>query len=232
MIIPCIDLMGGRVVQLVHGRDKALEGPSPDEMLRRFEGFSEVQVIDLDAALGQGDNSAIVEDLAGKAVLRVGGGIRTVARARALVDGGAAKVIVGTAAFREGGLDVAFLEAMVVAVGRERVIVALDSKGGEVVVRGWTAGTGLRAEEVAADLEPFCAGLLCTFVDREGTMQGTDLDWFARLREATPLAITAAGGVATLEEVLALQAIGVDVALGMAVYTGRLSLDDLRGMSG
>ena len=232
MIIPCIDLMGGRVVQLVHGRDKALEGPSPDEMLRRFEGFSEVQVIDLDAALGQGDNSAIVEDLAGKAVLRVGGGIRTVARARALVDGGAAKVIVGTAAFREGGLDVAFLEAMVVAVGRERVIVALDSKGGEVVVRGWTAGTGLRAEEVAADLEPCCAGLLCTFVDREGTMQGTDLDWFARLREATPLAITAAGGVATLEEVLALQAIGVDVALGMAVYTGRLSLDDLRGMSG
>ena len=228
MIIPCIDLMGGKVVQLVQGREKALEGPSPDEMLRRFEGFPEVQVIDLDAALGHGDNASILEPLAAKARLRVGGGVRTVTRAEALVGLGVAKVIVGTAAFADGGLDTQFLGDLAATVGKERVMVALDSKGGEVVVRGWTAGTGLQAEAVAAQLEPFCGGLLCTFVDREGTMQGTDLAWFARLRAATPLAITAAGGVATMEEVKALLAIDVEVALGMAVYTGRLSLDELR----
>lgn len=231
MIVPCIDLMGGQVVQLVQGREKVLEGPSPDEMLRRFEGFPEIQVIDLDAALGQGDNAAILEPLAAKAVLRVGGGVRTVARAEALIALGVAKVIVGTAAFSGSGLDAGFLGDLAKAVGRERVIVALDSKGGEVVVRGWTAGTGLQAEAVASQLEPYCAGLLCTFVDREGTLQGTDLSWFSRLREATPLSITAAGGVATLDEVKALLAIDVEVALGMAVYTGRLRLDDLRKLT-
>lgn len=230
MIIPCIDLMGGKVVQLVQGREKALEGPSPDEMLRRFKGFPEVQVIDLDAALGQGDNAAILEPLAAKAVLRVGGGVRSVARAEALVALGVAKVIVGTAAFADGALDVGFLRSLATAVGRERVIVALDSKGGEVVVRGWTAGTGLRAEEVAAQLEPYCSGLLCTFVDREGTLRGTDMGWFARLRQVTPLTITAAGGVASLDEVRALLTLDVEVALGMAVYTGRLSLDELRAI--
>lgn len=222
--------MGGKVVQLVQGREKALEGPSPDEMLRRFEGFPEVQVIDLDAALGQGDNAAILEPLAAKARLRVGGGVRTVARAEALVGLGVGKVIVGTAAFADGALDVGFLRSLATAVGRERVIVALDSKGGEVVVRGWTAGTGLRAEEVAAQLEPYCSGLLCTFVDREGTLMGTDMGWFARLRQVTPLTITAAGGVASLDEVRALLTLDVEVALGMAVYTGRLSLDELRAI--
>lgn len=232
MIVPCIDLLGGKVVQLVQGRDKALEGPSPDEMLRRFEGFSEIQVIDLDAAMGRGDNAAIVDALVGKAVLRVGGGIRTVERACALVKAGAAKVIVGTAAFAGGVLDTAFLAELAAAVGKQRVMIALDSKGGQIVVRGWTAGTGIHAEEVAADLEPFCAGLLCTFVDREGTMQGTDLEWFARLRGVTPLRITAGGGVATIEEVRALLALGVDVVLGMAVYTGRVSLEELLEISG
>lgn len=228
MIVPCIDLMDGKVVQLVQGREKALEGPSPEEMMRRFEGFPEIQVIDLDAALGRGDNAAIVESLASRAATRVGGGVRTVARARALIELGVAKVIVGTAAFREGRLDLEFLTALAQAIGRERVVVALDSKGGEVVVRGWTVGTSLVAEELLPQLEPYCAGVLCTFVDREGTMQGTDLDWFGRLRKATPLAITAAGGVASLEEVRALQAIDVDVALGMAVYTGALDLENLR----
>lgn len=220
--------MGGKVVQLVQGREKALEGPSPDEMLRRFEGFPEIQVIDLDAALGLGENAAIVESLAAKAVVRVGGGVRSVERARTLVALGAAKVIVGTAAFRDGALDTEFLGELAEAVGKHRVMIALDSKAGEVVVRGWTAGTGLDAESLLPALEPICGGVLCTFVDREGTMQGTDLAWFARLRAATPLAITAAGGVATMEEVRALQSIGVDIALGMAVYTGTLSLDELR----
>lgn len=223
--------MGGKVVQLVQGRDLALEGPAPEEMLRRFEGFPEIQVIDLDAAQGHGDNAAIVEVLARRATTRVGGGVRTVARARQLVDLGAAKVIVGTAAFGASGLATGFLASLAAEIGKERVQVALDSKGGEVVVRGWTQGTGLRAEALLPQLEPYCAGVLCTFVDREGTMLGTDLDWFAALRRATALAITAAGGVATLEEVRSLQALGIDVAVGMAVYTGKLDLDALRAMS-
>lgn len=230
MIVPCIDLMDGKVVQLVQGREKALEGPSPDEMLRKFEGFPEIQVIDLDAALGRGDNSAIVEAITAKARVRVGGGVRTVERARQLIQLGAAKVIVGTSAFSEGGLNHAFLNELTAAIGKERLLVALDSKGGEVVVRGWTAGTGLDAEQLLPQLEPLCAGVLCTFVDREGTMQGTDLKWFARLRAATPLAITAAGGVATLDEVRALLAMDIEVAVGMAVYTGTLTLDDLRAL--
>lgn len=223
--------MGGKVVQLVQGRYLALEGPAPEEMLRRFEGFPEIQVIDLDAAQGHGDNAPIVEVLARRATTRVGGGVRTVARARQLVDLGAAKVIVGTAAFGASGLETGFLASLAAEIGKERVQVALDSKGGEVVVRGWTQGTGLRAEALLPQLEPFCAGVLCTFVDREGTMLGTDLDWFATLRRATALAITAAGGVATLEEVRSLQALGIDVAVGMAVYTGKLELDALRAMS-
>ncbi|MCO5295510.1 MAG: HisA/HisF-related TIM barrel protein [Fimbriimonadaceae bacterium] len=229
MIVPCIDLMGGKVVQLVQGREKALEGPEPQEMLRRFDGFPEIQVIDLDAALGRGENSAIVESLASQAVTRVGGGVRTVDRGRALVELGAAKVIVGTSAFREGRLDTEFLGSLTESIGRQRLLVALDSKGGEVVVRGWTQGTGLQAEALLPALEPFCAGVLCTFVDREGTMQGTDLEWFGRLRQATTMAITAAGGVACLEEIRALQALEIDVAIGMAVYTGKLDLEDLRG---
>lgn len=222
--------MGGKVVQLVQGRELVLEGPAPEEMLRRFEGFPEIQVIDLDAAQGHGDNAAIVEVLAGRATTRVGGGVRTVARARKLVDLGAAKVIVGTAAFGVSGLETGFLASLATEIGKDRVQVALDSKGGEVVVRGWTKGTGLRAEALLRSLEPYCAGVLCTFVDREGTMLGTDLDWFAALRRATALAITAAGGVATLEEVRSLQVLGIDVAVGMAVYTGKLELDALRAM--
>jgi phosphoribosylformimino-5-aminoimidazole carboxamide ribonucleotide (ProFAR) isomerase len=157
----------------------------------------------------------------------VGGGVRSVNRARALVDQGAHKVIVGTAAFGADGVDAAFLAGLAAAIGKERVIVALDSKQGRIVVKGWREATRFRAEEVLAALEPYCAGFLCTYVDKEGMLQGTDLDWFRRLRAATSLEITAAGGISTLEEVRALLAMNVHAALGMAVYTGRLSLDDL-----
>ena len=227
MIVPCIDLMGGKVVQLVQGREKALEGDSPLEMLRRFAAFPEIQVIDLNAAMGTGSNDALVRLVAAHARTRVGGGVRSADRARALVDAGAHKVIVGTAAFAADGINAAFLADLAAAIGKERVIVALDSKQGRVVVKGWREATRLRAEEVLAALEPYCAGFLCTYVDKEGMLQGTDLDWFRRLRTATPLEITAAGGITTLEEVEALLAMKVHAALGMAVYTGRLRLEDL-----
>ena len=227
MIFPCIDLLDGKVVQLVQGREKALEGDAPLEMLRRFAAFPEIQVIDLNAAMGSGSNDELVRLVAANARTRVGGGVRSTDRARALIDQGAHKVIVGTAAFTADGIDAALLADLAAAIGRERVIVALDSKQGRIVVKGWREATRLRAEDVLAALEPYCAGFLCTYVDKEGMLQGTDLDWFGRLRAATPLEITAAGGITTLEEVRALLDMNVHAALGMAVYTGRLALEDL-----
>jgi phosphoribosylformimino-5-aminoimidazole carboxamide ribotide isomerase len=222
MIIPCIDLMGGKVVQLVQGREKALEGGSPDEMLARFAAFPEIQVIDLDAAIGGGANDAIVEYLARRAAIRAGGGVRTPERARTLIEQGARKVIVGTAAF-----DPALLAAIRDAVGKDRLIIALDSKDGRVVVKGWRESTRFTAEQAIRELEPHCSGFLCTYVDKEGLMQGTDLNWFRRLRAATELEITAAGGITTIEEIRELQRMNVHAALGMAIYTGRLDLDEL-----
>lgn len=221
MIIPCIDLMDGKVVQLVQGRDKALEGDAPLEMLKKFAAFPEIQVIDLDAAMGKGENSALVELVATHAKCRVGGGVRTAERAKQLIDLGAHRVIVGTAAFTPA------IDEIAAAVGPERILIALDSKGGKIVVKGWQEATRHTAEEIIGSLEPYCSGFLCTYVDKEGMLQGTDLDWFRRLRAATTREITAAGGITTLDDVRALQAMSVHAALGMAIYTGRLDLAEL-----
>ncbi|HEY3738952.1 MAG TPA: 1-(5-phosphoribosyl)-5-[(5-phosphoribosylamino)methylideneamino] imidazole-4-carboxamide isomerase [Bryobacteraceae bacterium] len=227
MIIPCIDLMDGKVVQLVQGRDKALEGDAPEEMLRKFAPFPEIQVIDLDAAIGKGSNDDLVEFLAGHSRARVGGGVRTAARAAKLVEQGAHRVIIGTAAFDGKGVNRTFLDEAGAAAGRERIMIALDSKAGRIVVKGWRESLELTAEQVIRELEPFCGGFLCTYVDKEGMMQGTDLEWFRRLREATGHPITAAGGITTLNDIRALRDMNVDAALGMALYTGRLDLDEL-----
>lgn len=216
--------MGGKVVQLVQGREKALEGGTPDEMLAKFAGFPEIQVIDLDAAIGTGANDDLVEHIASRCRARVGGGVRTRERFAKLLEQGAHRVIVGTAAFTGNGVNAAFLREL----DPERTVIALDSKGGQIVVKGWRESLDLRAEDVIASLEPYCSGFLCTYVDKEGMMQGTDLDWFARLRAATTHEITAAGGVTTLDDVRALLAMRIHAALGMAIYTGRVSLDDLR----
>lgn len=227
MIIPCIDLMDGKVVQLVQGREKALEGGTPAEMLERFRAFAEIQVIDLDAAMGRGSNGGIVSFLASRAAVRVGGGIRSVERACEVLAQGARKVIVGTAAFAGGDVNYEFLDRLAKTIGRERVIIAVDSRGGRIVVKGWREATGLAAEEVIGKLEPYCGGFLCTCVDKEGLLQGTDLAWFRRLRAATELEVTAAGGITTMEEIRELSRMGVHVALGMAIYTGRLDLEEL-----
>jgi phosphoribosylformimino-5-aminoimidazole carboxamide ribotide isomerase len=232
MIIPCIDLMGGKVVQLVQGREKALEADSPEEMLRRFAAFPQIQVIDLDAAIGTGTNDDLVKLVASKAVTRVGGGVRTVERARALLEQGAFRVIVGTSAFSADGPNHAFLATLVAAIGRDRIVLALDSKGGRIVVKGWRESTNFRAEDVIRQLEPYCSGFLCTYVDKEGMMQGTDLDWFRRLRDATTHEITAAGGITTLEDIEALDAMKIHAAVGMAIYTGHLDLKQLAAIGG
>jgi len=223
MIIPCIDLMDGKVVQLVQGREKALEGAAPLEMLERFSGFPVIQVIDLDAALGKGENNAIVELLASRARIRAGGGVRTPERAQALIACGAEKVIVGTSAFTKAAVNHELLGSIASAVGAEKILVALDSKGGRIVVKGWTESL-----DILAELESYCGGYLCTYVDKEGMLQGTDLDWFRRLRSATSKEITAAGGITTIEEIRELLALDIHAALGMAIYTGRLDLAELR----
>ena len=231
MIIPCIDLMDGKVVQLRQGREKVLEGKPPEEMLALFEGFPQIQVIDLDAAMGRGSNGAIVEQLARRTSVRAGGGVRNVERAQELIREGAFRVIVGTAAFSGEGPDVRFLEALVEAIGREKLTIALDSKGGRIVVNGWRESTSWTAVDVIGELERYCSGFLCTYVDKEGLMEGTDLAWFETLRRATKGELIAAGGITTLDDVKALTSMDIHCAIGMSIYTGRLSLNDLRGIN-
>jgi phosphoribosylformimino-5-aminoimidazole carboxamide ribotide isomerase len=223
MIIPCIDLMDGKVVQLIQGREKALEAESVDAMLEKFAAFPEIQAIDLDAAMRRGSNDALIESIASKAVARIGGGIRTPERARALLERGAHRVIAGTAAFSSTGINHDLLKQM----PRDRLIIALDTKNGRIAVQGWQESIAASAEDVIAELEPYCAGFLCTYVDKEGMMQGTDLDWFARLRDATAHEITAAGGITTIEDIRVLSSLRIHAAVGMAIYTGRLDLGEL-----
>jgi phosphoribosylformimino-5-aminoimidazole carboxamide ribotide isomerase len=230
LIIPCIDLMDGKVVQLVQGREKALEGGSPEEMLRTFAAFPEIQVIDLDAAIGKGHNTEILGYLAAHARIRAGGGVRTVEHADSLLDRGAYRVIIGTAAFSSDGINRTFLDELIKKVDASRVLIALDSKEGRIVVKGWRESTRFTAEEVIRELEPYCGGFLCTYVDKEGMMQGTDLEWFSRLRAATEHEITAAGGITTLDDIRRLAALHIHAAIGMAIYTGRMDLNELAAM--
>ena len=230
MIIPCIDLMGGEVVQLVQGREKALDAGPLDAVLEKFAAFPVIQVIDLDAAIGSGSNEQLVERIAAQRRVRVGGGIRTVEKAARLLGCGAEKVIVGTSAFRADGLNHEFLRELTDAIPRDAVLIALDSREGRIVVKGWRESMNLSAADVMSEGERYCGGWLCTYVDKEGMMQGTDLEWFRSLREMTSLEITAAGGITTYDEVRALQEIDVHVALGMAIYTGRLDLGTLAAM--
>lgn len=232
MIIPCIDLMDGKVVQLKQGREKVLEGQSPDEMLAMFEGFPQIQVIDLDAAMGRGSNGHLVEHFARRATVRAGGGVRTLQRAQELVREGAFRVIIGTAAFSAHGPNVPFLSTLAEVIGAERLTIALDSKCGRIVVKGWRESTRWTALDVIGELEPYCSGFLCTYVDKEGLMEGTDLEWFRSLRRATTRELIAAGGITTLDDAKTLTAMDVHCAIGMSIYTGRLSLGDLRAVNG
>ena len=222
MLIPSIDLRGGQVVQLVQGERPAVASDDVDGWVRKFQDFPRVQVIDLDAALGSGTNDPLVRSIAPRLACRVGGGIRTVERARAVLGYGAAAVIVGSSLFRNGRPDLDFAAALAEAVGPERVIAAVDSRGGRVVVKGWREATPLTAVEAVRALEPWCAEFLYTHVDREGLMQGTDLDAILTVRGATSRRLTAAGGICTRAEIDRLDAAGVDAVVGMAIYTGRL----------
>jgi phosphoribosylformimino-5-aminoimidazole carboxamide ribonucleotide (ProFAR) isomerase len=218
MIIPCIDLMGYKVVQLVQGKEKALELPNPLEVLARFSDFAEVQVIDLDAALGGEPQTDIVRELCRCKTCRVGGGIRSVERAVQAIEAGAHKVIVGSSAFATDGINHEFLRALSEAIPREKLMIAVDCLADHIAIRGWREVLPLTSGEALPQLEQHCSEFLCTCIDVEGKLQGTDLEWFRKLRRLTCSPITAAGGITTHEEVRALEELGMNVALGMAIY--------------
>ena len=224
MLIPSIDLQGGRVVQLVQGETLAIATDDLDGWIARFARFPKVQLIDLDAAKNAGDNSAIVAAVCAKLPCRVGGGIRSVERAQALLDGGARKVIVGSSLFRGGEIDTAFAESLAAAMTPDRLIAAVDAKGGRVVIDGWRTQLAITPVEAIRQLEPFFGEFLFTNVDVEGLMQGFDRDAVLAVRNATMRAVTAAGGVTTEDDVAWLDSIGVDAVAGMAIYTGRLKI--------
>lgn len=224
MLIPSIDLKNGQVVQLVQGRRLAIASNDVFAWVRRFQGFPKVQLIDLDGAMGTGNHDALVRQICAVLPCRVGGGVRTVDRARALVDAGATAVIVGSSLFRRGEVDEAFASALSAAVGPSRVIAAVDSLGGRVVIRGWTEQVPLTAADAARRLEPFVGEFLYTHVDTEGLMRGIDMAAVRVVREATSRPVTAAGGITTQAEIDALDAMGVDAVVGMAIYTGTLAL--------
>ncbi|MDP6579256.1 MAG: 1-(5-phosphoribosyl)-5-[(5-phosphoribosylamino)methylideneamino] imidazole-4-carboxamide isomerase [Vicinamibacterales bacterium] len=229
MLIPSIDLKNGRVVQLVQGERLALESADLDGWISRFAPFPKVQLIDLDAAMGSGSNDALVRRVAPQLPCRIGGGIRSIDRAREVLDYGAQRVIVSSALFKDGLPDVAFARSLAHAVGAERIIAAVDSKGGRVVIRGWTEPVEVTAVEAARVLEPYCGEFLYTHVDREGLMTGTDMEAVRQVAAATTRPVTAAGGITTQTEIDALDAAGIDAVVGMAIYTGTLSLDEPDG---
>lgn len=223
MLIPSIDLSRGRIVQLVQGERLAIESDDVAGWIERFSGFEAVQLIDLDAAKGDGRNDALVARIAAALPCRVGGGIRDEARARDVLDLGATAVILGSAFFRPGGVNVEAAARIGSAVGPGRVIAAVDSRAGEVVIHGWRTPVGISAADAVRALDPHVGGFLYTHVDREGLMQGTDMDAIAAVRAATRKPVTAAGGITTRAEIDRLHAMGVDAVVGMAIYTGRLS---------
>jgi len=228
VLIPCIDLQGGQAVQLVHGRRRELAVNDVFGLLDKFQIYKWLHIIDLDAAMGKGNNNDLVRELCRKArrvyrlQVRVGGGIRTIARATEIANAGATQIIIGSAAFRQGRTNLRFLRALREKINPRKIVLALDTEKGRIVTHGWRRRLKLHAEQVMPQLKPFCDAFLCTDVDREGTMTGANLQWFRLLRAATTHPIIAAGGIKTRREISALEKIGMDAAVGMAVYKNRL----------
>lgn len=226
MLIPAIDLKDGAVVQLVQGEKLAIRDDDIEKWVKRFERFPKVQVIDLDAAMGSGDNLSIVRQIAPRLACRVGGGIRTVARAREILSSGAQQIIAGSALFKGGQPNLEFAQQLADAVGVDQVIAAVDSRGGKVVIHGWKTPLAVTAIEAVRALEPFCGEFLYTHVDAEGLMSGTNIPAILSVRGATSRRVTAAGGITTQAEIDELDRNGVDSVVGMAVYTGKLAIPD------
>lgn len=217
MIIPSIDLMGGKAVQLRQGKEKVLERDDVIELAKYYGRFGEIAVVDLDAAFGTGDNEELIKQICKVAQCRVGGGIRSVDKAKRMIANGAKKIIIGTAA------NEIFLEQL----PKSRVMVAIDSRGGKVTTDGWKVMTASTPQEYVQRFKHLCCGFLYTIVDNEGMEGGTDIEAIKAIRNITDMELVAAGGISTIEEVVELQRMNVSTQLGMAIYTGRLKLEDI-----
>jgi len=220
MLIPSIDLMGGKIVQLIQGKKKALEFDNVEEWIARFSKYPLVQLIDLDAAMGRANNVALVREIAKRLPCQVGGGIRSLEAAQAALDSGARRVIVGSALFEHGKLNAPFAERLAAQLESTRLVFALDAIGGLVTIHGWQSTTAVKPLEMIHELHPWCDAFLYTHVDTEGLLGGFPRDVILPLRAATTRQLMAAGGIRSQDEIDALHAMGVDAVVGMAIYQG------------
>jgi len=227
MLIPSIDLQQGRVVQLVQGERLALVVDDVDRWIERFSSFPIVQLIDLDAARGEGENRGMVRDICTRLPCQVGGGIRTAADAFELIRAGARRVIVGSALFASDRVNVQAAQQLSAAIGEDRLVAAVDSRAGRIAVRGWTSTLHMTVVDAIAELEPWAGVFLATLIDGEGRMAGLDLDAAKTIRRATARQLIVAGGVRSLDEVREIERLGMDAVVGMAIYTGLLKLDEV-----
>jgi phosphoribosylformimino-5-aminoimidazole carboxamide ribotide isomerase len=219
MLIPSIDLLGGRIVQLVQGEKLRLAFDDFEYWIGKFSTYPLVQLIDLDAAMRQGENTALVAQICKRLPCQVGGGIGSIQKARAVFASGARRVIVGSSLFSEDGVNSAFATALAESIGVERLVAGIDTKGGRVAVKGWKDQVSLTPDDAIPQIEPFVSAFLYTHVDTEGTMSGFPLDAARRLKKLTQRQLMVAGGIRSREEVDALDAMGVDAVVGMAIYT-------------
>jgi len=222
VLIPSIDLMDGKIVQLVQGESKALETDDFEGWIARFASYPLVQLIDLNAAMGTGQNRSLVQYFAGRLPCQVGGGIRSIAAAEAMLAAGARRVICGSGLVCDGEINTAFAEEVARAVGREQLVFALDSKQGKVAIRGWREVTRISPVQMIQALQPWCAAFLYTHIDTEGLLQGIPFETIRQLRDSTAAQLIVAGGIASVDEVERLDSIGVDAVVGMAIYMGRI----------
>ena len=225
MLIPSIDLLGGRIVQLVQGEKLRLAFDDFEYWIEKFSKFPLVQLIDLDAAMRLGDNSALVEQIAKRLPVQAGGGIHSIDRARQVLDAGAKRVIIGSALFTaEGTVNTSFASELAQAIGADHVVAGIDTKNGRIAVKGWKVQVALTPDDAMPQLEPYIAAFLYTHVDTEGTMQGFPIETAARLRKLTQRQLIVAGGIRSQQEVDALDTMGADAVVGMAVYTELLAV--------
>jgi phosphoribosylformimino-5-aminoimidazole carboxamide ribotide isomerase len=223
MLIPSIDLMGGKIVQLVQGEKKALEFDNFDYWIERFSTYPLVQVIDLDAARGAGNNRLMVNQIVRRLNCQVGGGIRSLETAVELLKAGARKVILGSALLEDGKINTQFAATLASELGTAALVVALDSRGGRVAIDGWRKETALTAFDMIRALEPFCDTFLYTHIDTEGLMGGIPVETVRAIRQSTSRRLVAAGGIRTQAEIDMLDSLGIDAVVGMALYSGRIS---------
>jgi phosphoribosylformimino-5-aminoimidazole carboxamide ribotide isomerase len=228
VLIPSIDLMNGKIVQLVQGKKKALEFDDFEEWIQRFSSFPLVQLIDLDAAIGSGDNRAILGQFLKRLPCQVGGGIRSIESAREILDLGARRVILGSTLIHSGKIDISFAKEIAASLGSEKLVFAVDAKGGQVAIRGWRELTAIAPVDMVKELQAWCDAFLYTHIDTEGMMQGIPMETVRALREAASKQLIVAGGISSNAEIEQLHQLGVDAVVGMALYLGKLDLDKIQ----